>query len=123
MKCCAKCNSTDRDKYGNCRVCKRIRNRRYKRADSEDRRKEYAQLKQQIFNHYGNQCTRCSFTDPRALQIDHINGGGLAERRSKGSNGISRLKRVLQNPAQYQLLCANCNWIKRVENREYEHAA
>ena len=23
------------------------------------------------------------------------------------------------NPAGYQLLCANCNWMKRAENREY----
>lgn len=28
------------------------------------------------------------------------------------------LRRVLTNSSEYQLLCANCNWIKRSENNE-----
>lgn len=31
----------------------------------------------------------------------------------------SRYKLVLEQPRKYQLLCANCNWIKRFENKEH----
>jgi hypothetical protein len=56
----------------------------------------------------------------RALQIDHVNGGGTKER--KIYNGQNRyaiiLKRLLENSKEYQILCANCNWIKRYNNNE-----
>ena len=28
-------------------------------------------------------CMICGFTDPRALQIDHVNGGGAKERKER----------------------------------------
>ena len=65
----------------------------------------------------GNKCVRCGFSDPRALQIDHINGGGSKEMKSKGNYKIYR-DIVLGNLNGYQALCANCNWIKRHENNE-----
>ena len=67
----------------------------------------------------GGQCCKCGFSDPRALQFDHINGGGSKER-----NKLTRLfygvviESILKNENKYQLLCANCNWIKRTENNE-----
>lgn len=66
---------------------------------------------------FGNKCVRCGFNDPRALQFDHIHGDGFKE---KGKYYIGFLKRLLANPdfETYQLLCANCNWIKRYENNE-----
>lgn len=54
--------------------------------------------------------------DPRCLQIDHINGGGRKEKEKLGTNGM--YKRVLSHPEDYQLLCSNCNWLKRWENKE-----
>lgn len=66
---------------------------------------------------------RCGFDDVRALQIDHVNGGGTKELKGGGAklgayywNVV--IKSVLNNENKYQLLCANCNWIKRVENNE-----
>src|SRR3990167_1754197 len=64
----------------------------------------------------GDKCVICGFNDARALQIDHINGGGAKENRELRTQGIYR--RVLTGVAGYQLLCANCNWIKRSENNE-----
>jgi hypothetical protein len=56
--------------------------------------------------------------DPRCLQIDHVNGGGKKE-HEKYKSGTSYLKKVLADTkGEYQLLCANCNWIKRYENKE-----
>lgn len=68
----------------------------------------------------GGKCARCGFSDIRALQIDHINGGGTKENKSIEVGGIQ--KKIKSNPllinTEYQLLCANCNWIKKSENKE-----
>ena len=65
----------------------------------------------------GGKCVRCGFNDWRALQIDHINGGGNQEIKQIGATGI--LGKVLRGETEdYQLLCANCNWIKRYEEGE-----
>lgn len=68
----------------------------------------------------GGKCARCECTDWRVLQIDHVNGGGTRERREHPGT-ISLYKRVVRDAAsgRYQLLCANCNWIKRFEDREH----
>ena len=78
-------------------------------------------LRKQVEDLLGSLCCRCGFADRRALQIDHINGDGAEQRRKKCAQGSSRLNQLLQDPQlkeNYQLLCANCNWIKRVENKE-----
>lgn len=67
-------------------------------------------------------CKRCGFSDWRALQVDHIHGGGKKEYASARTNQIA--SRILKMPqdearAKYQVLCANCNWIKRYENNEH----
>ena len=59
----------------------------------------------------GGVCKKCGFSDVRALQIDHINGGGVKELKKV-------IRSVLNKENKYQLLCANCNWIKRVLNKE-----
>ncbi|MDG7005258.1 MAG: hypothetical protein JRN73_09990 [Nitrososphaerota archaeon] len=66
----------------------------------------------------GSKCVRCGFSDFRALQIDHVNGGGRSEARRLA--GVAYYLHVLDhiNDGTYQLLCANCNWIKRAENEE-----
>ena len=55
--------------------------------------------------------------NPECLQIDHVNGGGIKDRYS----GTALFKHVLENPKDYQILCANCNWIKRYRNKEGPH--
>lgn len=70
----------------------------------------------------GDKCIRCGFTDKRALQIDHINGGGGAEFKNASSNNKrfyykKVIESITKQEGKYQLLCANCNWIKRSENK------
>lgn len=65
---------------------------------------------------------RCGFTDARALQVDHIHGGGGKERKGKEMSYL--LRRLIETDAKvslarYQLLCANCNVIKRIERGEH----
>jgi hypothetical protein len=68
----------------------------------------------------GGKCIRCGFSDIRALQIDHISGHGSKELHKKGN--ITTYRQYLASPglakSQLQVLCANCNWIKRAENKE-----
>jgi len=82
------------------------------------RNQDYRML---IFNLLGNRCAKCGFSDPRALQIDHIHGGGEKDRLAAG-NYQAYLKKIIKSiqsgSKDYQLLCANCNWIKRYEKGE-----
>lgn len=75
-------------------------------------------IRAEIVTKLGGKCKRCGFDDPRALQIDHVNGDGWTE--LKGQIGkYAYLKGVLADmKSRYQLLCANCNWIKRAEEGE-----
>lgn len=73
----------------------------------------------QIIALLGGSCVRCGFDDARALQVDHVNGNGAEERRAIGSGTHRLLREVKENAERYQLLCANCNWIKRHERGEH----
>lgn len=65
-------------------------------------------------------CARCGFSDFRALQLDHVLGDGGKERA--GRKKINRaIVRGQIDISRYQVLCANCNWIKRYENNEGKH--
>jgi len=67
-------------------------------------------------------CVHCGFSDIRAIQIDHINGDGSEQLKEFGSNReimmTYYLKHLDQAKEDLQILCANCNWIKRDENDE-----
>ena len=81
-------------------------------------------LKDAVYALLGIVCARCGFDDSRALQIDHINGGGKADIQKIVRGESSRVayhNSILADPEalkKYQILCANCNWIKRCENKE-----
>jgi hypothetical protein len=65
----------------------------------------------------GGQCAHCGFKDVRALQIDHKDGGGRLELLASG--GMREYYKAMRvNIEKYQVLCANCNWIKRTEDGE-----
>ena len=64
-----------------------------------------------------SKCIKCGFKDWRALQIDHIKGGGNKDRRD-GKDFNRYLTLIKSNLKAYQVLCANCNWIKRYEEKE-----
>lgn len=75
-----------------------------------------------VGNEEGNiACVRCGFDDARALQIDHINGGGYRHLITSGSHP-KYYKSMLVEPEKYQILCANCNWIKRYEDQEVKRS-
>ena len=86
-------------------------------------RRELAQryrvkLRAQVIEKYGGQCV-CGFKDIRALCIDHVNGGGKADRGKTGDT-MAFYRRLLKEPRSklYQVLCMNCNFIKVHTHKE-----
>jgi hypothetical protein len=76
-------------------------------------------LKRGIIAHYSSgamKCGVCGFDDIRALSIDHINGGGGKHLREIG-DFYSWLKKN-SYPSGYQVLCMNCQWIKKMVRYE-----
>ena len=92
--------------------------RRHAIANRNRLNKRNAGHKILAFQLLGDKCAKCGFSDVRALQIDHINGDGVTERKQLRSIGIRRKISMTGVTTGYQLLCANCNWIKRAENNE-----
>src|SRR3990167_10379462 len=72
----------------------------------------YAGFRTAVLHLLGDKCKRCGFSDSRALQVDHVNGGGVRE-----TNAITTvyskvvIESVRKKENKYKLLCANCNWI------------
>lgn len=94
----------------------------------EQARSHNERYRAKIRDFFGGKCVRCGFDDIRALQMDHIKGDGWKERKHQGGRGQSlnqRYREIMDNPdaarEKYQLLCANCNSIKRMENKEYRN--
>lgn len=75
--------------------------------------------KSRVYQLLGNKCSNCGFSDIRALQIDHVNGGGSNKERNRNSSYYKKVaKSIEKNEKEFQILCANCNWIKRWEKGE-----
>lgn len=97
-----------RNKSGFLSYCKMCQNKNSIRRASESRKR--------VLEIMGGKCIKCGFDDWRALQVDHVNGGGSKELKENGQR--SAYKKAASGDPNYQLLCANCNWIKRYENNE-----
>ncbi|MDD4984322.1 MAG: hypothetical protein PHQ43_00835 [Dehalococcoidales bacterium] len=54
------------------------------------------------------------------MQLDHINGDGAADRRRMKSTGLVSYyyHHLDEAKEKLQVLCANCNWVKRHNNHE-----
>lgn len=93
-----------------------------RRARQRASEKRYdAKQRERVMEKFGRRCAHCGFGDVRALQIDHVEGGGIHDRgRRRTGRWSTYLKRVADDTTgKYQLLCANCNWIKRAEREEW----
>lgn len=90
-----------------------------KRHNALCRRERVKKQRLLILEILGNKCVKCEFEDQRALAIDHINSGGNKERNAVGGAYYSYvLAKLKVGSNEYQLLCFNCNQIKRIETDE-----
>lgn len=79
-------------------------------------------IREAVLTILGGECVECGFDDKRALHVDHINGGGNQERKELKS--VTKyykkiISSVTEEKEEYQLLCANCNMIKKINNKEH----
>ena len=73
----------------------------------------HVRLRREVVAKLGSQCAGCDCHEPDLLHIDHVSGGGSVERRSI-RNRCEYYRRMLVAPrGALQLLCPNCNWIKK----------
>jgi hypothetical protein len=115
-----------------CMVCqnkKEVINRTIKNSANQNksavRAREYKKkLKYKVFSYYSNnylQCNRCGLIGIDNLTLDHINGYGTRHRKATSKTaGHIFYNWIIKNnyPNGFQLLCWNCQLIKRDENRE-----
>lgn len=93
-----------------------------KKAKYERDRKAVLALKQEVFGHYGGKCACCPEDNLEFLQLDHMKGTGVrAKDRYKiprTSGGAWLWGWIKKNgfPDGFQVLCANCNFVKRYGN-------
>ena len=107
-------------------IAKKCRQRDHaKKSHRERERAARKRIKQNVISHYSNKtmlCGKCGFSDVRALTIDHVNGGGRKHRKELNLKAGHQFYTWLVNqnyPEGFQVLCMNCQFIKRVECKEH----
>ena len=96
--------------------------RAWKKRNPEYPKRKWQNVKSVVFDLYGRKCVRCGFSDMRALQLDHVKDDGNLNRiRKRDGKRVTKTQPAWYDamksyrPEKYQILCANCNWIKRHE--------
>ena len=69
-----------------------------------------------VLQAYGEECACCGEKELVFLTLDHVNGGGNADRRMS-KNGLEIYRRLMREgfPPGYQILCWNCNAAKHFQ--------
>ena len=90
-------------------------------------RNHYMRTKIKTFNLYGGcKCKHCGNIDLRVLCLDHINGGGMKHRNDladSSSYGVYKWACEYINKEMFQVLCMNCNTIKKITECNYASCA
>jgi len=95
-----------------------------KKREREINHEYQESLKLEVLGHYSGgfpKCAKCGIEDIRVLSIDHINGDGCKHRRELGMGaGFPFYCWLKKNnyPLGFQVLCFNCQAIKRFEGKE-----
>lgn len=86
--------------------------------------KTRAKLRAEMIKAYGGKCRCCGEREPKFLQLDHIHNDGHIDRKINKTTAQSwaRLKRAGWPKDRLQLLCANCNFGKRMNGGVCPHA-
>lgn len=110
-----------------CPNCRKIRDATYHQKTKVHHNQIVADgkrlLKLEVMSYYSNgepQCKVCGNTGIKHLSIDHINGGGSKHTKEIGGGGNQLYRWLKQNdyPDGFQVLCMNCNFDKKIDNKE-----
>lgn len=92
----------------------------HKQEQNLKHKAKYRERKLLVFNYYGSICICCNEANTTFLTVDHINNDGAAHRRGmKSTTGATDIYLwLIKNnfPADFQILCWNCNEGKRLNN-------
>jgi hypothetical protein len=82
------------------------------------------QLKLNAIAAYGGACKGCGIANPDLLCFDHVNDDGAEKRRNGQGTGIKLMNELKRNgwPKDIQLLCHNCNHLKKIGKLSYVQA-
>ena len=69
-------------------------------------------MKLKVLIHYGFKCAMCGYENIDALTVDHINDDGYLQYES-GGHTLYRWLIKNNYPPGFQILCANCQMIKK----------
>ncbi|KKK67359.1 hypothetical protein LCGC14_2954820, partial [marine sediment metagenome] len=105
--------------YELCKTCRSKYQKDYYKLHREKcleaSRKNNDRLRLDVLQHYSSlapHCSLCGESDLLVLNLDHIDGGGYAHRKSKGmimwGGNIYGYLRKEGYPQGYQTLCMNC---------------
>jgi hypothetical protein len=79
-------------------------------------------LRFRVLNYYSSgdiKCCRCQANDLRFLCLDHMNSDGAEHRKKVGNGrGVYRDLEKRNFPEGFQVLCQNCNFIKKHDMKE-----
>lgn len=104
----------------------------YKRSQENlETQREHAKKSRQkdryiVIEHYSNgtmKCICCGENHYDFLTIDHMNNDGANQKRENKLAGNNMYKWLINNgfPKEYQVLCMNCNWSKRLNGGKCIH--
>lgn len=95
-----------------------------KEIANKSRRITKLKLKCSAYEKLGHKCAHCSDDRIHVLSIDHVNGDGADHRREIGRDYRKLYNSVIEDSSgRFQLLCMNCQWIKRHSNGETKNRA
>ena len=126
--------------YKKYRTVRSAYNKQYQKDHRQEQNKRAAayvqRLRGEVFKKLGGRCSSamCRWLnedgsegclDERCLQIDHVFDDGYKDRQQqKSPTMVSIYRKVLADTiGRYQLLCANCNWLKRWAHDEQRRQA
>jgi len=92
--------------------CKTYRDKNRERESARSR-DYHRRLRQEALNAYGGKCACCGESEWPFLAVDHVNGNGNEHRRKVGrGNSFFNWLKKSNWPADFQVLCHNCNQAK-----------
>jgi len=88
----------------------------------EVRRRSTLKVKLEVMEKYGGaRCNCCGESELLFLQMDHLNGNGNQHRKQEKIVTMFRWLKKKGFPPGFQVLCANCNYGKRMTGGECPH--
>ncbi len=107
-----------------CQVCIDKRNAWYQGSTTQVKDKiRRDKNREDVFGHYGNECSCCGEREPLFLAIDHTEGDGNTHRKKIKKWGSGFFGWLITNefPEGFQVLCHNCNMGKHLNGGMCPH--